>query len=199
VIREGAKLNTHDMLSNSMRCFRYLVPVLAILFLAACGPRDSAKTTKGVGQSYFQPPTLADIAPLSSSTPVGHGAIGVDSPQLNPTPQCTNNLTYIQDITIPDSTSVTPGQTLDKRWRIQNSGTCNWDERYRMKMVAGPGLGAPVEQALYPARSGSEAVIRIMFTAPADMGAYRSAWQAYDPQGEPFGDPFFIEVIVTNP
>jgi hypothetical protein len=175
------------------------VPALAVLFLAACGPRDSTKTTKGVGQSYFQPPTLAAIAPLSSPTPVGHGAIGADSPQLNPTPQCTNNLTYIQDITIPDGTPVTPGQTLDKRWRIQNSGTCNWDEHYRMKMVAGPGLGAPVEQALYPARSGSEAVIRIMFTAPADTGAYRSAWQAYDPQGEPFGDPFFIEVIVTNP
>jgi hypothetical protein len=108
-------------------------------------------------------------------------------------------LTYIQDITIPDGTTVTPGQTLDKRWRIQNSGTCNWDEHYRMKMVAGPGLGAPVEQALYPARSGSEAIIRILFTAPADTGTYRSAWQAYDPQGEPFGDPFFIEVIVTNP
>jgi hypothetical protein len=91
------------------------------------------------------------------------------------------------------------GQGLDKRWQVQNSGTCNWDSSYRMKLIAGPELSAQSEQALYPARSGTEMVIRILFTAPSEAGTYRSAWQAFDPQGEPFGEPFFIEVVVTSP
>jgi hypothetical protein len=94
---------------------------------------------------------------------------------------------------------VLSGTALDKRWQVRNSGTCNWDLGYRVKLIAGPAMAAPIEQTLYPARSGSEATLRILYTAPTEPGTYRSAWQAYDPQGEPFGDPFFIEVIVIQP
>lgn len=54
------------------------------------------------------------------------------------------------------------------------------------------------EQALYPARSGSEAVIRLVFIAPDESGHYRSAWQAINPQGEAFGELIFIEIIVNG-
>jgi len=81
---------------------------------------------------------------------------------------------------------------------VENSGTCNWDEYYRLKFRSGADLSAPLEQALYPARSGSEATIRILFTAPTEPGTYESAWQTYDPQGQPFGDPVFIQVIVSS-
>jgi hypothetical protein len=104
----------------------------------------------------------------------------------------------LEDLTVPDGSLVTPGSTLDKRWRVENSGTCNWDEKYRLKLVSGLEMGAQTEQALYPARSGTQAVLRIIFTAPEEPGPYRSAWQAYDPHGEPFGDPIFIEVIVQE-
>ncbi|MBE0696250.1 MAG: hypothetical protein IH586_04945, partial [Anaerolineaceae bacterium] len=89
-----------------------------------------------------------------------------------------------------------PDSTLDKRWEVENSGNCNWDEKYRVRLIAGPELSAQKEQALYPARSGTRAVIRFIFKAPLEPGSYRSAWQAYDPNGEPFGDPFFIDIIV---
>jgi hypothetical protein len=85
---------------------------------------------------------------------------------------------------------------LDKRWLVENSGTCNWDAGYRLKLVAGQSLGVPSEQALYPARSSAQASIRLVFTAPAAPGTYRSAWQAFNPQGIAFGDPIFIEVVV---
>jgi hypothetical protein len=66
-------------------------------------------------------------------------------------------------------------------------------------LIAGSEMGAQPEQALDPARSGARATIRIVFKAPREPGAYRSAWQAFNPQGEPFGDPFFIEVDVEAP
>jgi hypothetical protein len=105
----------------------------------------------------------------------------------------------VEDLTIPDGTQVAPGQIIDKRWRVENVGDCNWNEFYRLRLVAGPDLGSPSEQALYPARSGTQAMIRAFFVAPAEPGVYRSAWQAYDPQGRPFGDTVFIQIIVTGP
>jgi hypothetical protein len=81
---------------------------------------------------------------------------------------------------------------------VLNSGTCNWEASYAVRLVAGPDLGAPPEQSLFPARSGTEAVIHMIFTAPQEPGVYRSAWQAFSPTGEAFGDPFFIEIEVEE-
>jgi hypothetical protein len=161
--------------------------------LVACGP--------GAAPRYI-PPTAADIpAALLSPTPSQRAAQGTPTEQNepvkpSPTPPCVSSLTFLEDITIPDDTVVAPGAVLDKRWRVENSGTCNWDAAYRLKMIGGDDLGAPPEQALYPARSGAQALIRIFFTAPDEAGVYRSAWQAYDPDGSGFGDPFYIEVVV---
>jgi hypothetical protein len=57
-------------------------------------------------------------------------------------------------------------------------------------------MGAEIEQALFPARSDSEAEIRIIFTAPQEEGTYQALWQAYSPSGEPFGDPIFLIIEV---
>jgi hypothetical protein len=91
---------------------------------------------------------------------------------------------------------VAAGTLLDKQWLVQNSGSCNWDNRYRLRLVAGDGLGASPEQALFPARAGTQATLRIVFSAPLVPGEYLSEWQAFDSQGVPFGDTFFIKIIV---
>jgi hypothetical protein len=113
-------------------------------------------------------------------------------------PVCQDNLTFIEDLTVPDGTYVDPGVVLDKRWKVRNSGSCNWDEAYRFKLIDGPEMSTHPEQALFPARSGSEAVIRLVFIAPLEPGRYRSAWQAFSPAGEAFGDPVYIEIIVNG-
>jgi hypothetical protein len=113
------------------------------------------------------------------------------------TPACTNNLTFLYDMTIPDGTFIQPNAPIDKQWLVQNSGSCNWDRRYRLRLVSGDPLGAPIEQALYPARPGTQASIRVMFRAPENPGAYTSEWQAFDPSGIPFGNSFFIKIVVS--
>jgi hypothetical protein len=102
-------------------------------------------------------------------------------------------------LTVPDGTVVAPGERLDKRWQVENNGSCNWDVRYSLVLIAGPQLNAPPEQALNPARSGTQAMVQIIFVAPEEPGAYRSAWQAQDPQGILFGDPIYIDFIVQAP
>ncbi len=148
--------------------------------------------------------TLAPASPQPSltlaPTPIpSQAAEVVDTPLPTPTVDCQADLRFISDVTVPDGTAVSPGQVIDKRWQVKNTGTCNWDERYRLQLVAGQELGAPKAQALVPALSGVKAIIRIVFTAPPDLGTYRSAWQAFDPQGEPFGDPIYIDILVVSP
>jgi hypothetical protein len=112
-----------------------------------------------------------------------------------PTPPCTDGLAFIEDLTVPDGTIVAPGASLEKQWRVQNNGSCNWDARYRLKFVGGLEMGAS-DQALYPARAGTQATLRINFTAPLEPGSYTTAWQAFGPEGEPFGDAIYMEIIV---
>jgi hypothetical protein len=151
----------------------------------------------------YRPPTLA--APVLSPTVLAITTTNTPQPALitpiaTAAPACTDNLTFQEDLTIPDGTLVNPGEVLDKRWQVLNSGTCNWDASYRLELLSGPVLGANSVQALYPARSGTEAEIRILFTASAEAGVYQSAWQAVDPRGNRFGDPIYIQIVVqANP
>ena len=119
-----------------------------------------------------------------------------ETPRPTATQVCEDDLRFVEDLTIPDGTVTLPGLPVDKRWQVENSGSCNWGEHYRLRLIEGPSLGAEPEQALYPARGGTQAVIRILFTAPLESGKYRSAWQAYNPYGEPFGDTFYLEIVV---
>ncbi len=166
----------------------------AFLLLQACSPAASptpflapkaAISTGSVllGQQPVIPTFTPPVEPTVSPTP---------------TPPCANNLEFLEDLTIPDGTVVSPGADIDKQWLVQNNGSCNWDVRYRLKFVGGDLLGAATEQALYPARAGVQAIIRIHFTAPTATGTYKTAWQAFDPQGEPFGDAIFMEIVVAE-
>lgn len=145
------------------------------------------------------PDSTPFLAPTFVPTPIPPG-VTVDPSTLRPTPTppCQDGLTFLTDLTIPDGSEVTSGATMDKRWEVQNSGSCNWTEEYSLRLIAGVDLGTNPQQTLYPARSGMHAVIRMVFQAPLEPGSYRSAWQAYSPSGEPFGDPIFIDFVVSS-
>lgn len=106
-------------------------------------------------------------------------------------------LSFVDDLTVPDGISFFAGAVIDKQWLVQNSGTCNWDASYRLKWVGGSTLGAAEEQPLFPARAGTQAPLRIQFTAPVEPGSYESSWQAIDPDGNFFGDLIFMKIVVT--
>ncbi len=169
-----------------------------LLALPACGP--------AITPTLFVPPTsgglpnppqasIGSAAPTASPLPTPAAVPTIAVP--TPTPPCTDGLAYVQDLTIPDGTNFAPGQPIDKQWLVTNSGTCNWDYRYRLKFVGGDAMAAAPLQALYPARAGTQATIRIVFTAPQQAGLYESQWQAMNPDGLTFGDAFYIQIAVT--
>ncbi len=155
-----------------------------IFNLSACGSLNPPADTP------FVPPTLAASIKPTTTVPIAA------SPRPTVTLACQDNLVYLSDLTVPDGTAVDAGSPIDKRWQVENQGTCNWDQLYSLRLTNGPELGAATTQALFPARAGTKAVIRILFTAPSQPGTYRSSWQAYAPDNKAFGDPNFIQVVV---
>lgn len=179
--------------------FGSLLLVLLFFSLVSCIPVTRRASSNTGLQEVFRPPTpVGDSVPTATTIIVSPTVQETPADSSTAAASCRDNLTFLSDVTIPDGTVVQADATLDKRWEVENSGNCNWQENYRIRLIAGPDLGAQQEQALYPARSGSKAVIQILFQAPAESGSYRSAWQAFNPQGEPFGDPFFIDVTVEE-
>jgi len=106
-------------------------------------------------------------------------------------------LTFIADMTVEDDSEFIPGAKVVKTWRVENSGSCNWDSEYTIRLVDGSPMGASSTQALFPARSGAEAEVTVNFTAPPDAGRISSIWQAFDPDGTPFGQTFFVQIVVN--
>ena len=178
-----------------------LVGMLLSLLLSGCVFQRGTADAEGLGYQPFIPPTLVPT-PLPTSTPsptpVVEEETGSDPADtaVDSSAGCTDNLTFIGDLTIPDGTHVSAGSTLDKQWQVENSGTCNWEEGYEIRLISGQEMGAESGQALIPARSGSRVTVRIVFTAPGETGDYTSAWQAYNPEGNAFGDPFYIDITV---
>jgi hypothetical protein len=171
-----------------------LVFLSIIFFASACAPQTTP--------TPFRPPT--DPAPtqvLSTTTPVPaiYTAIPTSTVTATATAEpCTDNLEFIEDVTVPDGTTVSFGSTIDKQWLVNNNGTCNWDSTYRLKWFGGDPLGGVQEQVLYPAHAGTQATLRIIFTAPTVDGTYESAWQAYGPDGTAFGDPIYMKIVVVQ-
>jgi hypothetical protein len=127
------------------------------------------------------------------------GCAGNSSGSQNQNSSCKDDLTFLRDITIPDGSTAVTGAAINKRWQVQNSGTCDWGKGYSLHLVTGELMGTSDNQTLYPAEAGGQAVIEMDFTAPSAPGIYRSVWQAYNPDNVAFGDRFFLEITVTSP
>lgn len=171
--------------------------ILILLLTSACGPAATPTPfrppTESIAPTSPLPtpqagPTFASIFPTATFPPALPTA----------TPPCTDDLTFLSDLTYPDGTVVLPGVTVDKQWLIQNTGTCDWDARYTLQFVGGEQLGAPEVIPLYPARAGARITLSIQFTAPSFAGTYESQWQAIGPNGDTFGDAVFLLITVAQ-
>jgi Ig-like domain from next to BRCA1 gene len=179
------------------------VIILTLAFVInGCSPRQPAAApfippqietpVSPVGALSYTPPPLPNALEQTPTSSINQ----VDSTAQS---ACSKSLRFIEDVNYPDGTAVRQGEKIEKLWRVENNGTCSWDSRYRMRLVEGDQLGAPVELALFPARPGTQAELRVIFIAPRESRTYRSTWQAYGPDGLAFGDPFYIDIFVQSP
>jgi len=107
------------------------------------------------------------------------------------------------DVTIPDLTQFTPGQTKNKIWRIQNSGTNTWNN-YRLVYVPGIVNGntssnlSSVTMLTINANPGQWIdTPALPITAPNASGIFHSYWQMQNSNGQNFGTRIYVKIRVV--
>ena len=117
---------------------------------------------------------------------------------VSPTPPC-YKLKYLQDITIPDYTIMTPAQVFTKTWQVENSGTCPWPVGSKLVLIGGVAMGASpytVEASVNP---GAKVTISLKMAAPTNQtGVIQGTWAMFDPNGNAFGGEPVTVVIVEG-
>ena len=130
---------------------------------------------------------------LATDTPVGDEQPGGDE-----SIDC-YDLSYVRDVTIPDNTVMTPGQTFTKTWLVSNSGTCAWEPGFVFNVVGGEamdGVSVTLNQTVDP---GRQYEFSIPMVAPTDItGEIKGIWQLSDTNSNFFGDGVYVLIEIPG-
>lgn len=149
-------------------------------------------------------PTL-EPSPTGTLTPGFNTTVEATSATTTPTDSLINSNScddsvYLSDVTVPDGSEFTPGEVFTKTWRIQNSGTCNWDSDYAVIFVDGStmGVSSPISLPMDLVVSGGVVDISIGMIAPETPGSYIGYWRLQNPSQIPFGVIFYVKITVIG-
>jgi hypothetical protein len=125
----------------------------------------------------------------------------------NPTTTACYAARYVYDETYPDGTRVNPGESIQKVWRLQNVGTCDWlSGQYQLVFVGGERMsGASPFTINFTVPAGGYANFTVNLKVPSTPGTYRGDWiLKLTSSGDTIGfgpnadQPFWIEVVVRG-
>jgi uncharacterized protein YkwD len=180
--------------------------LLTGLSLAGCisvSPSIGTPTAPPQFVTSTLPPTRALVLPstITPSTPdvdlTGTVTLAVTSP-----PDCKVQAVLLEDVTIPDNTRVTAGETFTKTWRFKNTGTCHWDN-YTINFLTGDRMGAPNSAPIPDTLAGSEVDVSLELTAPTADGSYSGYFTLKDAEGESIDvgaeKTFWLKIVIGNP
>jgi len=96
--------------------------------------------------------------------------------------------TFIKDVSVPDGTWFSAGDSFTKIWRLKNRGTCTWTADYMLVFVSGDSLGGTSTVRL-PGNvlPGQTVDVFVTLTVPAKRGHYVGYWMLRNPSGVLFG------------
>jgi len=173
---------------------------------------DSAATvqamvTQTIVAMTLNAPTQTPIPPTSTPLP----ATATPVPATNtPLPTATavsycDWVAFVKDVTIPDGTRFSSGDTFTKIWRIKNRGTCTWTPDYMLVFVGGEQLGATSAMRLSSYVAPGQSVdVSVTLTAPDKRGHYVGYWMLRNSSGVLFGygdnanKAFYVDINVEN-
>ena len=153
----------------------------------------SATPTLSVTQT-----ATATVAPLASPTLFTSQTIASNTPGSGggSTAVGCNNSAYVADVTFPDDTAVTPGQTFTKTWKLQNTGSCPWATTYKVSFVSGNAMGGVATPLTVTVAPGASGDVSVAMTAPATAGDAIGYWILTNESGQNFGSSFYVKVKV---
>jgi len=152
----------------------------------------------GLTEPLPQPGEILQPTPLSTAT-----SAATATPTSTAQAACTDQAKFVADVTIPDNTNIGPGAPFTKTWRLQNSGTCAWNENYKIVFFSGSPLNNPTPVSIPGiVAPGGTVDLSLSLVAPGSPGTYTSSYKIQNPQGSQFGVgssgnvPFYVQIVV---
>ena len=109
-----------------------------------------------------------------------------------------DNASFVTDVTIPDGTTLNPGQTFTKTWRMKNTGTTTWGSGYSWAFTSGDQMSAPSSVSVSSTSPNNTADISVNMVAPTTAGSYTGNWRMKNSQGQLFGDEVWVKINVSS-
>ena len=198
------------------RLITILIP--GILLLAACNrPNADATPTLDVNQvqthvvetyavamtqtASAQPtvqlfPTLTPSPTIAPLTTLASPLATIPQATAAATKSC-YSMAYVSDVTIPDNTAVTPGQSFTKTWKVVNNGSCAWDAGFKFAFVTGDAMSGTTYTLPSAVPVNGIVEISIAMIAPTNKtGAVRGDWRMSTASGQFFGEQIYVIVVV---
>src|SRR5687767_4749286 len=114
---------------------------------------------------------------------------------------CQDSALMIADVTVPDDTQMSPGQTFTKTWRFMNNGKCNWSG-YSIAFVAGDRMASPDTAPVPEAEPGATVDVSVELSAPSADGSYTGFYELRKANGEtlPIGieSTFWVRILIGD-
>jgi hypothetical protein len=161
-----------------------------------------ATFSAGLTQTVLAFPTDTPTATMtptstSTSTPAQTDTQVPPTAGSQPTSSC-YSLAFVADVTIPDNTTLKPGDKFTKTWRVKNNGTCNWDEGFKFNFVGGEAMGGTSLALTKVITPGAETELSVALTAPSKTGTFRGNWRMTNAAGTYFGDEVYVLIVVSG-
>lgn len=108
-----------------------------------------------------------------------------------------NNLAFVRDVNYPSGTTVAPGESFVKTWKVENTGTCDWEVHYTLSIVADEYFDSSWDKLGRIVSPGEWAELSVIVDAPKSGGTYTSYWRFTD-GAHPFGATLGLTVVVVE-
>ncbi len=146
----------------------------------------------GTASATPMPPSETPTETASAAT------TGTASTAVSATPSC-YRLKYLQDVTIPDNSIMTPAQVFTKTWQVQNSGLCAWRPGFKLILVGGNAMGGSPYVLPGVVNPGSKVELAVKMVAPTnETGLIQGTWRMTDDGGNQFGDALTVVIVIGN-
>lgn len=119
----------------------------------------------------------------------------------NTGPTC-YNAQFVLDVTIPDGTVLKTYEKFRKIWRIQNTGTCAWDQGFGFVFAYGDtamgGYPQYFSKSDQPVGPGGIVDFGVEMRAPTKPGDYYGHWSMINDSGKLFGQAVMVYIKVVK-
>lgn len=137
---------------------------------------------------------MEEVKEVQATATAESGIKPIEHPTLEASTDgpCTNAFEYVSDINVPDGTKITRDTVFKKSWYIKNTGTCTWNDDYKLAYNSGKLKGTSDTFSFlepnYFVKPGESVVVSAEFQAPNEINTeFSSFWSLMTDDGKVFG------------